>query len=268
MNKDNTIASSQNNQGQPGGLPISEKGNDIAVSGQNKYPKFEMGGNNYSQDPPPANQNLTSSSELQENFGTPSPTPVKSVPDSATQIIGNIQAGGVTTSIGESASNPKYASIRMRFSAYFLDAIIIGLVSIVFNLPMYISMIKASTTRPNINMPTNIQYNQTYTPIQSYSPTNPIYTILGLVPLIIAFVYYIYFIGKDGATPGKKHYKVRVVDKTTLEPPGYLKAFLREVIGKIASQFFFSLGYFWAIWDKEKQAWHDKIAGTIVVNTK
>jgi uncharacterized RDD family membrane protein YckC len=25
------------------------------------------------------------------------------------------------------------------------------------------------------------------------------------------------------------------------------------------------LGYFWAIWDKDNQAWHDKIAGTVVV---
>jgi uncharacterized RDD family membrane protein YckC len=133
---------------------------------------------------------------------------------------------------------------------------------------MYISMIKASTARPNMGISTNIQYNQTYTPIQSYEPTNPIYTVLSLVPVLIGLVYYIYFIGKDGATPGKKHYGVKVVDKTTLEPPGYLKAFLREVIGKFASQLFFALGYLWAIWDKEKQAWHDKIAGTVVINTK
>ena len=25
------------------------------------------------------------------------------------------------------------------------------------------------------------------------------------------------------------------------------------------------LGFFWIIWDPEKQAWHDKIAGTLVV---
>jgi uncharacterized RDD family membrane protein YckC len=25
------------------------------------------------------------------------------------------------------------------------------------------------------------------------------------------------------------------------------------------------LGFFWAGWDREKQAWHDKIAGTMVV---
>jgi uncharacterized RDD family membrane protein YckC len=25
------------------------------------------------------------------------------------------------------------------------------------------------------------------------------------------------------------------------------------------------LGFFWIIWDAEKQGWHDKIAGTVVV---
>ena len=25
------------------------------------------------------------------------------------------------------------------------------------------------------------------------------------------------------------------------------------------------LGYLWAIWDKQKQGWHDKMAGTVVV---
>jgi len=44
--------------------------------------------------------------------------------------------------------------------------------------------------------------------------------------------------------------------------------FLREIIGKFISSLFFGLGYFWAIWDKDRQAWHDKIAGTYVLETK
>lgn len=40
---------------------------------------------------------------------------------------------------------------------------------------------------------------------------------------------------------------------------------LREVIGKWVSGLVFGLGYFWAIWDKDGQTWHDKIAGTVVV---
>ena len=41
-----------------------------------------------------------------------------------------------------------------------------------------------------------------------------------------------------------------------------------SVVRSLASCFsfiVFFLGFFWAGWDKEKQSWHDKIAGTIVV---
>ncbi len=31
------------------------------------------------------------------------------------------------------------------------------------------------------------------------------------------------------------------------------------------SKLFLGLGFFWAIWDKDGQAWHDKIAGTVVL---
>jgi hypothetical protein len=40
---------------------------------------------------------------------------------------------------------------------------------------------------------------------------------------------------------------------------------VRELIGKLVSGFFAGLGFFWAIWDRDSQAWHDKLAGTVVV---
>ena len=40
---------------------------------------------------------------------------------------------------------------------------------------------------------------------------------------------------------------------------------LREIVGKTVSFLFFGLGFYWAIWDKDRQAWHDKIAGTLVL---
>jgi len=58
--------------------------------------------------------------------------------------------------------------------------------------------------------------------------------------------------------------KIKVINEETNNPPGYPSAFLREVIGKFLSLFFF-LGFLWVIWDKKKQGWHDKIAHTIVV---
>jgi len=47
-------------------------------------------------------------------------------------------------------------------------------------------------------------------------------------------------------------------------PPGFLRAVLRESIGKYISEFVFCLGYLWMLWDADQQTWHDKIAGTTV----
>jgi uncharacterized RDD family membrane protein YckC len=57
---------------------------------------------------------------------------------------------------------------------------------------------------------------------------------------------------------------IRVIDYATGGSLGYGKAFLRW-IGRIVSGAICLLGYLWMIWDKEKQTWHDKIAGTVVV---
>ncbi len=38
-------------------------------------------------------------------------------------------------------------------------------------------------------------------------------------------------------------------------------------VGRIASTIPCLLGYFWMLWDSEKQTWHDKIATTVVVAT-
>ena len=86
------------------------------------------------------------------------------------------------------------------------------------------------------------------------------------IGMILAFGYYIYFTAK-GQTLGKKVLKIRVVRVENGEPPGYTKAFLREVVGKMVSAMVFGLGYLWMLWDGKKQTWHDKIAGTIVVKS-
>lgn len=83
----------------------------------------------------------------------------------------------------------------------------------------------------------------------------------------ISLGYPIYFIGKSGATPGKKIMKIRVV-KADGSAVGYGGAFLREVVGKFISGIILLIGYFWMLWDPNKQALHDKIAGTYVVKNQ
>lgn len=71
-----------------------------------------------------------------------------------------------------------------------------------------------------------------------------------------------------GMTPGKYLFGEQVVDKLTGGNPGFAKMLVRETVGKFLSAAVFGLGFFWAIWDKDSQAWHDKIAGTVVVRRR
>lgn len=66
-----------------------------------------------------------------------------------------------------------------------------------------------------------------------------------------------------GQTLGKRALGVRVIGPDG-SPPGFLRAVLRESIGKYISEFVFCLGYLWMLWDDDQQTWHDKIAGTTV----
>lgn len=73
-----------------------------------------------------------------------------------------------------------------------------------------------------------------------------------------------YFLTRNnGQTPGKSLMKIRVI-KVDGTPISDTDAILRY-IGYIISGFVFFLGYLWAIWDENHQAWHDKIAKTYVV---
>jgi uncharacterized RDD family membrane protein YckC len=69
----------------------------------------------------------------------------------------------------------------------------------------------------------------------------------------------------QGTSLGKWLVGIRVVDKSNGHVPGLGRMLVREIIGKFFSGLSLGLGYFWAIWDRNAQAWHDKIAGTLVV---
>lgn len=80
---------------------------------------------------------------------------------------------------------------------------------------------------------------------------------------LLGMLYFTYFHGTTGQTPGKMLFGLRVVQTSGEKiTPGI--AFLRWV-GYIFSALIFYLGFLWIIFDGKKQGWHDKIAGTIVI---
>jgi uncharacterized RDD family membrane protein YckC len=85
--------------------------------------------------------------------------------------------------------------------------------------------------------------------------------------LILVIAYSVYFEGgESGATLGKRAMGIRVSDVHGAESIGYGRALIRY-IGKVVSGIPCYLGYFWMLWDSEKQTWQDKIASTYVERT-
>jgi uncharacterized RDD family membrane protein YckC len=80
--------------------------------------------------------------------------------------------------------------------------------------------------------------------------------------LIVGGAYFTIGFGM-GVTLGAMVFGLRIVKKDGGEP-GFGSGALRWVVS-ILSAIPIYLGYFWAIWDPDKQTWQDKAAGTYVV---
>jgi uncharacterized RDD family membrane protein YckC len=71
---------------------------------------------------------------------------------------------------------------------------------------------------------------------------------------------------RAGQTIGKAIMRIRVMQLRTGEPLGFGRAAGRY-LAKYLSALPLFLGFLWAAWDREKQTWHDKIVGSVVVPT-
>jgi uncharacterized RDD family membrane protein YckC len=88
-------------------------------------------------------------------------------------------------------------------------------------------------------------------------------TAASLVALAAWFTYR-WIADSLGGTAGKLAMGLRVVDHNDYRSIGFGAGFLRAVVS-ILSTLPFGLGFLWAAWDKDRQTWHDKVAGTLVV---
>ncbi len=81
-----------------------------------------------------------------------------------------------------------------------------------------------------------------------------------IVPALVVILFWVY----KSATPGKMMLKLRIVDADTGATPSNGQ-FVRRYFGYYVSTIPLLLGIFWVAFDKRKQGWHDKLAGTGVV---
>jgi uncharacterized RDD family membrane protein YckC len=67
-----------------------------------------------------------------------------------------------------------------------------------------------------------------------------------------------------GATPGKLAAGIKIVDAATGRAPPTMRLIIR-LLCYFVSALPLYLGFLWAAFDRRKQGWHDKIAGTVVI---
>ena len=86
------------------------------------------------------------------------------------------------------------------------------------------------------------------------------FLISWVAPAIAVMVFWVY----KSATPGKMAISAKIVDAKTRE-----KASTAKLIGRYFGYFVsiipLGLGIIWVGFDKRKQGWHDKLAGTVIV---
>jgi uncharacterized RDD family membrane protein YckC len=118
------------------------------------------------------------------------------------------------------------AGFWVRFGAPLVDGVLVGIVSVVLDRAL-------KTAGPGIG-------------------------------LLLTIAYYVCCEGGErGQTIGKAALAVQI-RSTSGGPLGYGRALLR-CVAHIISTIPLLLGYFWMLWDPNKQTWHDKIAGSVVV---
>lgn len=147
------------------------------------------------------------------------------------------------------ASTFHYAGFWIRVGAYFLDAIILGIVNIPIRLALGLGVL--GTVPPS---------QAALGPGAAFSGVPLLVTGIGMA---IAVAYETFMIGKYGATLGKMACNIRVVlpDGSRVS---YMRAFGRY-FAKIVSSIVCLIGYLMVCWDSEKRALHDRICETRVV---
>lgn len=159
-------------------------------------------------------------------------------------------------------AGPGYAGFGSRLGGYLLDSLLYGLLFAVFAVPGVVLGIGAFDDCVSFD---NGDTTEIICP--PGAPKGGMLAAgiaLGVVGLIVVAVLYVRALGRTGQTWGRKIVGVKVVGKDSRQPLGSGKAFLRLLVAGIVSGNCV-LGYLWMLWDKDKQTWHDKIVGSVVV---
>jgi uncharacterized RDD family membrane protein YckC len=151
---------------------------------------------------------------------------------------------------------PRFAGFWARFGAVLLDGLILSPFGIV-------GRIVLATGAKKVEI---CSFDSTRLCRVPTGGTWALWALITIAGLATSILYYGLMEGRTGQTVGKRALAVRVLDARTGTPIGVGRAIGRH-FAKILSAIPCGLGYFWMLWDPQKQTWHDKIVGSYVVAT-
>lgn len=97
-------------------------------------------------------------------------------------------------------------------------------------------------------------------------------TAANLLAAVVAFLYYVLQHGRWGQTLGKRAMSLRVVRAEDAGAIGYGQAAWRLLFAYVISLATCGIGGLvdvaWILWDRRRQALHDKVARTVVIRTR
>ena len=159
---------------------------------------------------------------------------------------------------------PPLAEWFPRVGASVIDSIVptvaIGIAYAVFIASFVTSAATASTTA------TSTLTNEQATRVMTGSVLPGLVAMLIGLGVSLGFVIWNrgYLQGRTGQSLGKRALGIRLLNETTMAPPGMGWSLLRELAHYLDGAVM-DLGYLWPLWDDKKQTFADKLLHTVVV---
>ena len=136
----------------------------------------------------------------------------------------------------------EYGGFWIRFAAYIIDGLILGLVGLVLGIAFGLgsALAEGSGVDPAAQ------------------------SLVSLLNLAISVGYFAWFWTRSGSTPGMTLLGLQVVREADGATIG-LGAALVRYVGIILSTIALFIGLIWVAFDSRKRGWHDMLAGTVVI---
>lgn len=155
--------------------------------------------------------------------------------------------GAVVAASGEFAP---YAGFLRRALAHVIDNILL----------FFVGIGVAATTAVATTLLFGSHFQMTYSELRLLL-YGIYYVTFGLIWLC-----YRWWSDASGRSVGKRVMGIRVVRLLDGAAPGWGTGLVRT-LSRLLSVGAFGLGFLWALWDADKQTWHDKLADTVVVKS-